>query len=68
MSLDTEEEHQFGALHYKGQRRDDAAEEHTASIAHEHLGRVEVPDQEPGAGDASVVSALLYPADQLKAE
>ena len=41
-----EKENQLGALHHKGQRRNDAAEEHAAGVAHKGLGRVPVPAQE----------------------
>ena len=47
---DAEEKHQFGAVHHKGQRRDHAAEEHAAGIAHKDLGRVKVPQQKAHTG------------------
>ena len=47
---DAEKEHQFRPVHDERQRRDQAAEKHAARVAHEHPGRIKVPDQEPGAG------------------
>ena len=41
----TEEQQQLRAAHAEGQRRYRAAQVHAARVAHEHLGRVEVPQQ-----------------------
>mgnify|MGYP001722241571 CR=1 FL=1 len=63
---DAEEEHQLRAVHHKSQRRDHAAKEHAAGIAHKDFGRVEVPQQKAhaGAGGGGRQQRNMYKAQQ----